>query len=301
MTMLKTCCLLFTILSCLIITVNSERTQRDETYFKPYLYPRGGDNQNYEPLNVPLQESPLYILGTDSFLPFAPDTTLASPKFKISPVAYSNSIEKPVQEPSDPVPQPPRITAVIPLQPPPAVPVNAAAANVPANNGAVFLGSGALGVVNLGNGAFALGSGGIGYSNIRQQPRPSGQSPLYPPLAATPNLVPAATPSQPPLSIPQPNLAGQLTPDGAYQFNSPLFTPQTRQMKEVDQNGYERLSSPGFGNQTPRIRPIKTRMNYATLTVPQVTVEIAHPNQMAQPGFGDPIPRLPPQAIKFVN
>lgn len=36
--------------------------------------------------------------------------------------------------------------------PPPAVPVNAVASNVPSNQGATFLGSGSLGVVDLGNG-----------------------------------------------------------------------------------------------------------------------------------------------------
>lgn len=70
-----------------------------------------------------------------------------------------------------------------------------------------------------------MGSGGIGYSDRRQQPRPSGSSPLFPPLAASPNLVPAATPSQPPNPVIPGNLSGQTAPVGGVQFNQPFFVP----------------------------------------------------------------------------
>ncbi|XP_066252524.1 uncharacterized protein [Euwallacea similis] len=259
----------------------------------------GLDYPSSDPFRVSIQESPLlYSLGIDSFLPFA---NAEYPKSNIAPVAASNSVEKPVQELSDPVPQMPRGTAVIPLTPPPAVPVNAAAANVPAARGAVFLGSGSLGVVHLGNGAFALGSGGIGYSDMRQQPRHSGMSPLFPPLPANPRLLPAATPSQVLTPIPQANLSGQLTSNGV-QFSQPFFTSTPSSQAQNDPNGYERLNpnAVGFGMPTSMVRPLKTRMNYATITVPQITVEAAYPNQLPQSGFGDPIPRLPPEALKYV-
>ncbi|XP_050299339.1 uncharacterized protein LOC126738179 isoform X2 [Anthonomus grandis grandis] len=250
-------------------------------------------------LNLPTAGSSLYSLGIDSFLPF-PEGQLPVSKLNIAPVALSNSIEKPVQEASDPMPQQPTGTAVIPFLPPPAVPVNAAAANVPSNNGAVFLGSGALGVVHLGNGAFALGSGGIGYSDQRQQPRPNGRSPLYPPLAASPNLVPAATPSQQPAPIPRADLSGQLSPNG-YGFQQPLFSPSISQPQVAwDQNGYERLAQSGFGSPSNRIRPLKTRMNYATATQNELRVEAGHISQLPQPGFGTPIPRLPAQSVTYL-
>lgn len=64
----------------------------------------------------------------------------------------SNSIEKPVQETQEYVPPQSVGAAVIPYQPPPATPVNAAASNVPGDGNSVFLGSGSLGVINLGGG-----------------------------------------------------------------------------------------------------------------------------------------------------
>ncbi|XP_030745630.1 proline-rich protein 36-like [Sitophilus oryzae] len=255
--------------------------------------------ENFESLKIPNRAPQLYSLEVDSFLPIPKGDLLAANKASIAPV-LSNSIEKPVQEPQEPIPQQPAGTAIIPLLPPPAIPVNAAAANVPANNGAVFLGSGALGVINLGNGAFALGSGGIGYSNMRQQPRPNGMSPLYPPLPASPNLVPAATPSQPGAPPPA-NLAGQV-PQINYQFQQqPVFNTNLIPKGQLDRNGYEPLDprNAGFGSPSRRIRPLKTRMSYATPTVPQVQVEAVHPSQLPQSGFGDPIPRLPPQAITY--
>lgn len=223
-----------------LITAESDRSRR-APILGGYSYSTGGlqFNPPFETLNLPLSDAELYSLGIDSFLPFGGSNFKAN----VVPVASSNSVEKPVQEVSDSVPPQPRSTAVIPLQPPPAVPVNAAAANVPSTQGAVFLGSGSLGVINLGNGlwfdssfdfnvliflfigAFALGSGGIGYSDRRQQPRPSGTSPLFPPLAASPNLVPAATPSQPPNPIIPGNLSGQTAPIGGIQFNQPFLVP----------------------------------------------------------------------------
>lgn len=162
-------------------------------------------------------------------------------------------------------------------------------------------------------GAFALGSGGIGYSNQRQQPRPNGRSPLFPPLAANPNLVPAARASGAPASIPQTTWPG-------FQFNQQLLNPrstqkQTGECKSTgtsqlfalmlclvsDQNGYERLDprSAGFGQPTPLIRALKTRMNFATLSEPQFGAQSGDISQVPQPGFGDPIPRLPPQALRY--
>ncbi|CAH1124076.1 unnamed protein product [Ceutorhynchus assimilis] len=241
--------------------------------------------------------SQLYSLGIDSFLPYG--NSLTASKLNIASVALSNSVEKPVQEPSDPPLPQLTGTAVIPLLPPPAVPVNAAASNVPSNNGAVFLGSGALGVVNLGNGAYALGSGGIGYSDNRQQPRPDGRSPLYPPLPASPNLVPAARPSQQVASVPQIDLTG-ITQE--YRYDQSLFVPNHVPQQQYDQNGYERLdaSSAGFGQPVIRYRPLKIRTNYATPTVARVTLEQAQANQLPQSGFGDPIPTLLPQTVKYV-
>lgn len=70
----------------------------------------------------------------------------------------------------------------------------------------------------------------------------------------------------------------------------------------TDQNGYERLnpSSAGFGMPTTMVRPLKLRMNYATPTVSQVSVERAYGNQLPQSGFGTPIPTLPPHALRYV-
>ncbi|KAF7263944.1 hypothetical protein GWI33_000831, partial [Rhynchophorus ferrugineus] len=244
----------------------------------------------FESLKIPHGDTQLFDLGVDTFLPIPQGDLIHSSKGSIIPVASSNSVEKPVQEPQEPIPQQPTGTAIIPLIPPPAVPVNAAASNVPSNNGATFLGSGALGVVNLGNGAFALGSGGIGYSNVRQQPRPNGNSPLYPLLPASPHLLPAATPSQ------------QIPP--GFQFTPPLFKPNDDFPKFPgisDPNGYEPLDPRNvrFGAQNPRKRPIKIRMNFATPTVPQVQVQPVHPSQRPQPGFGDPIPRLPAHSVTY--
>ncbi|KAH1028808.1 hypothetical protein HUJ05_002139 [Dendroctonus ponderosae] len=280
----------------LIITVclsycyaSAQHRTSSSPYLGAYSYSEGGEEFPFSQLNGPH----LYSLGIDNFLPFPGGKTLALSKSQISAVANSNSVEKPVQEASEPAPQQVTGTAIIPLQPPPAVPVNAAAANVPTNNGAVFLGSGALGVINLGNGAFALGSGGIGYSNQRQQPRPNGRSPLFPPLPANPNLVPAARASQVPASIPQTTWPG-------FQYNQQLLNPRSTQ-KQTDQNGYERLDarSAGFGQPTPLIRALKTRMNFATLSEPQFGVQSGDISQLPQPGFGDPIPRLPPQALRY--
>nr|CAH7722217.1 unnamed protein product [Callosobruchus chinensis] len=106
----------------------------------------------------------------------------------------SNDIEKPVDEIQEFVPTQTQggQTAIIPLLPPPATPVQITRPNTPANGGAVFLGSGALGVVALGGGAYVLGSGGLGYSNRRSNPRASFRHPLLPPVRASADLIPAA-------------------------------------------------------------------------------------------------------------
>lgn len=114
---------------------------------------------------LPLQETDLYSSGITKYLSI-PDyggtndadfglkvtLPLAKAQSIAIPAASSNSIEKPVEEPQEYVPPQSIGTAILPQMPPPATPVNAAAANVPSQRGAVFLGSGALGVVALGHG-----------------------------------------------------------------------------------------------------------------------------------------------------
>ncbi|KAK9870868.1 hypothetical protein WA026_009826 [Henosepilachna vigintioctopunctata] len=165
-----------------------------------------------------------------------------------------NSIEKPVDEPQEYVPPQSVGSASVPLQPPPAVPVNAVAANVPSNNGAVYLGSGSIGVVRLGNGAYALGSGSLGYSDLRSRPRPSAN--VRPsPIRASPNLIPAAIPGQPPIQPPTRQV---------FEYRFPLSDRSIQ-----DTNTYELLRPDGVGFGTPVIRPPRpARMHFATATVP---------------------------------
>lgn len=89
----------------------------------------------------------------------------------VQPLNYivSNSIEKPVREAQDYVPPQSVGTAIIPPIPPPATPINAAAANVPAERGAVFLGSGALGVIDLGGGRSIVFRPNNEFHNISSQ------------------------------------------------------------------------------------------------------------------------------------
>ncbi|CAH1159896.1 unnamed protein product [Phaedon cochleariae] len=215
---------------------------------------------------LPAQDSYPYSTGVGKFLPFHqythPDISFEAdiePNLRSQQLhrlpriqsASSNAVDKPVQESQEYVPPQAAGTAVIPGMPPPATPVSAAAANVPGNGGAVFLGSGSLGVIDLGGGAYALGSGGLGYSDTRQNPRPSIRSPALPPIGADPNLVPAAvnTPQQDPSFV---------------LHDYPLSADQPSQ---TDQNGYEflRPDRVGFGDPLP-IRPLKTTNTYATPT-----------------------------------
>nr|XP_023019921.1 actin cytoskeleton-regulatory complex protein PAN1-like [Leptinotarsa decemlineata] len=170
---------------------------------------------------------------------------------QIPQIAYasSNAVDKPVQESQDFIPPQATGTVIIPRRPPPAIPVDTVGLNVPGKGGAVFLGSGSLGVLDLGGGAYALGSGSIGYSDRRSNPRSSFKAPLLPPVRATPNLIPAAVNSP---------LPPQQTPIFEYQF------PVTGQLP-TDQNGYEYLppNRVGFGDPLP-MRPLKTRNAYAT-------------------------------------
>ncbi|RZC41364.1 hypothetical protein BDFB_003682 [Asbolus verrucosus] len=160
-------------------------------------------------------------------------------------------------------------TAIIPRVPPLATPVNAVASNVPASGGAVYLGSGSIGVVDLGNGAYALGSGSIGYSGNRSRPRPNAMVPVYPPIPASPNLIPAAVPSPAPMP---PGTVFQIPNN--LDFNHPFFN--VPQVPQVDQNGYEYLppNRVGFGTPTPRPPTVKTRMQFATPTALQLQPQI---------------------------
>lgn len=223
--------------------------------------------------NIPIRyhgvynPSPIHLVNTDDFnlnveLPGprrvpAPSVAFIPKQSRPLHVLSTNSLEKPVMESQEYIPPQSFGTAVLPQMPPPATPVNAAASNIPSTRGAVFLGSGALGVVSLGNGAYALGSGSIGYSGNRAQPRPTGTVPVYPPLPASPNLIPAAVPSPQP---PQP-----ITLD----FNYPLLN--VPQVPQLDQNGYEYLppNRVGFGTPNPP-RPIRVRQQFATPTALQV-------------------------------
>ncbi|XP_044748580.1 uncharacterized protein LOC123309493 isoform X2 [Coccinella septempunctata] len=171
-----------------------------------------------------------------------------------------NSIEKPVEEPQEYVPPQSMGSATIPLIPPPAIPVNAAASNVPSSNGAVYLGSGSIGVVQLSNGAYALGSGSLGYSDGRSQPRPSSKFPVYPPLPASPNLIPAAVPSQPQPAPPSPPHSRTQR----FEYTFPVMHNHLR-----DPNTYEvlRPETVSFGT-APRRPPRPPRMHFATPTYP---------------------------------
>ncbi|KAL3265454.1 hypothetical protein HHI36_009658 [Cryptolaemus montrouzieri] len=173
--------------------------------------------------------------------------------------ASHNSVEKPVDEPQEYVPPQSVGAASVPLMPPPAVPVNAVAANVPSANGAVYLGSGSIGVVRLGNGVFALGSGALGYSDGRSQTRPSSNVPVYPRLPASPNLIPAAVPSQPQIQPP----AQPFPMTQGFEYTFPVGN------RFQDPNSYEILRPERAGFGMPVVRPPRPlRMHFATPTAP---------------------------------
>nr|CAI5865694.1 unnamed protein product [Callosobruchus analis] len=158
-------------------------------------------------------------------------------------------------------------TAIIPLLPPPATPVQITRPNTPANAGAVFLGSGALGVVALGGGAYVLGSGGLGYSNRRSNPRASFRHPLLPPVRASADLIPAAV------------NAPQMQQLQGIQFNYPPGSQLPR-----DENGYEYLPPDrvAFGDPLPP-RPLKTTNSYATPTpIQSQSINLQHLDDFAQ-------------------
>lgn len=67
----------------------------------------------------------------------------------------TNDLEKPVSEYQEYIPNQATV-AVIPPMPPPATPVAAAAANIPSIDNSIFLGSGSLGVIDLGGGETKL-------------------------------------------------------------------------------------------------------------------------------------------------
>ncbi|CAH0560917.1 unnamed protein product [Brassicogethes aeneus] len=263
-----------------------------------------GSQSEWKGINTPIQKQ---NAGIDSYLP------ISGIKYGISqvPQVVSNSIDKPVQEAQEVIPPTSLGRAIIPENPPPATPVNAVAANIPMSQGALFLGSGSLGVVDLGNGVYALGSGSLGYSNRRSNPRPSIKSPLYPPIPASPNQIRAAVPS----SIPPPlnPLPSYMPVSMSIDYNDPLlnYLPQP----PPDENGYEYLAPNrvGFGsplNYVPRIKPT---MNFATPTPLQVPLEaIPHfplssyqfevgsqdvSSQTIQ--FGEKLPNFYPQEIPY--
>lgn len=193
-----------------------------------------------------------------------PQAAVASPYRSVSrqPLRIvGNSIDKPIIEAQEYIPPQSTGTAILPQMPPPAVPVNAVASNIPASGGAVFLGSGSIGVVDLGNGAYALGSGALGYSENRARPRPTTTVPVYPPIKASPDLIPAAVPT------PQPPQFGFIDYTHPY-----LGVPQ---LPQIDQNGYEYLppNRVGFGEPNPP-RPIRTRQQFATPTALQLQPQV---------------------------
>lgn len=201
---------------------------------------------------------PTAIPGADFSLDVnLPPVRVSSPSLSINQhpeiAVISNSIDKPVMEQQEAPPPPSDGSAIIPEVPPPAIPVNAVAANVPNTRGAVFLGSGSLGVLSLGNGAYALGSGSLGYSENRIRPNPNVQAPRPPPILASPNLVPAAVPSPNP-----------------YPSYVPGFAPAPGQLPlPVDQNGYEFLAPErvGFGMINPLTPPrLKVTQQFAAPT-----------------------------------
>ncbi|XP_050507507.1 uncharacterized protein LOC126885118 isoform X2 [Diabrotica virgifera virgifera] len=182
----------------------------------------------------------------------------------------SNSLEKPVQESQEYIPSQQSLgPAVIPQYPPLATPVNAAASNVPSNENAVFLGSGSIGVVNLGGGAYVLGSGSLGYSEIRRNPRTSLLMPTLPPIQAHPSLLPAAV-NSPEITQPKPIFS--------YSY------PQGQSFPN-DPNEYEFLTPDqvGFGDPLPP-RRLKITNAYAVPTSLQIQPQVPPP----------PSPTLPP-------
>lgn len=137
-------------------------------------------------------------------------------------------------------------------------------------------------LIRLISGAYALGSGSIGYSNMRSNPRPSIKSPLFPPVQAAPNLIPAAVPSSiPPPANPLPAYDPVTVP---VDYNDPLIN-YLNPAPPKDANGYEYLppNRVGFGSPLPRLPRVKATMAFATPTALQVQ----------QPPLPQPVP--PPQ------
>lgn len=122
-----------------------------------------------------------------------------------------------------------------------------------------------------------MGSGSLGYSQDRRQPRPSFKVPLYPPLPASPDLIPAAVPSQqtPPQPIPYPVIQPAI--------DSSIKRP-------VDANGYEYLppNEVRFGFRNPRPFRLKTTQAFATPT--QQIPQPPPPLPQQQPISRTPIP-----------
>lgn len=121
----------------------------NDILFNPFLSSVISHTGNFIPLQNFIQPDINYSI--DLTVPITPLGHLDVPAV---PYATSNAIDKPVDEPQEIVPPQSTGNAIIPYYPPPATPVNAAAANVPARMGAVFLGSGSLGVIDLGGGKF---------------------------------------------------------------------------------------------------------------------------------------------------
>ncbi|KAJ8978490.1 hypothetical protein NQ317_009118 [Molorchus minor] len=228
-------------------------------------YP-GGNNQlqiggvnvdTFGRTNIPLQQMDLFAPSVD--------LTGANPNgtpqlYQVPQVNYitSNAIDKPVQEAQEYVPPQSIGTAIIPQVPPPATPVNLVASNGPANGGAVFLGSGALGVIDLGGG--------------------NNQNTSSSPVRAAPNLIPAAVPS------PQPQQTPVINFNNAYLGGQPPIR---------DRNGYEYLRPDkiGFGNPLPP-RPLKTTMAFATPSAQQIQPQVTPYQPVAPTGFGQNDPGI---------
>ncbi|CAG9861695.1 unnamed protein product [Phyllotreta striolata] len=210
--------------------------------------------------------------ASESLYSYQNSKAISLPEYSTEPLHLNyyelNSIEKPVQESQEYVPPQSVGSAVIPELPPPAVPVNAAAANVPGDGNSIFLGSGALGVLNLGGGAYVLGSGALGYSEIRRNPRPNIRASTLPPIQASPNLLPAAVNS----------------PERPRQRAVFSYSFPTGHGSPVNQNEYEFLapSQAGFGDPLPPGR-LKITNTYAVPTALVLPARLADPARYQAP------------------